>query len=170
MEKKSSNILDQFKGLFKKEKSDKDLQDLLVQVAAHPDDLRLKIRLGEIYFRNRDLENGVSVFREVADAYLREGFVLKAVAIYKNIIRMAPGSVDFNEKLADLYQQLGMGKDAINQYLITINFYQNHGQKEKVLEAARKMVAVDPHDIGNRMRLAEIYYNHKLQDEAVREC
>jgi len=169
MEKKPSNILDQFKGLFKKEKSDKELKDLLIQVAAHPEDLRLKIRLGEIYFRNRDLQNGVAVFREIADAYLREGFVLKAVAIYKNIIRMAPGSVEFNEKLADLYQQLGMGKDAINQYLITINFYQNHGQKEKVLEAARKMVAVDPRDAGNRMRLAEIYYNQNLQDEALRE-
>lgn len=164
-----SSFVDQLRGLFKKEKPDQDLKEILAQVGAHPEDLRLKIRLGEIYFRNRDLQNGVAVFREIAEAYLREGFVLKAVAIYKNIIRMAPGSVEFNEKLADLYQQLGMGKDAINQYLITISFYQNHGEKEKVLEAARKMVAVDPHDIGNRMRLAEIYYNQNLQDEALRE-
>jgi tetratricopeptide (TPR) repeat protein len=168
MEKKT-NILDQIKGLFRKDKFENELKEALDQCAAHPDDLRLKIRLGELYFRKRDIQNGVAVFKEIAEAYIREGFILKAVAIYKTIIRMAPGSIEFNEKLADLYQQLGMTKDAINQYLILINFYQNHNQKEKVLEAARHMVAVDPRDAQNRMRLAEIYYNQGLQDEALRE-
>jgi len=169
MEKKSGNVLEQIKGLFKKDRFEKELQDALAQSKAHPEDLRLKIRLGELYFRKRDVPNGVAIFKEVADTYIKEEFFLKAVAIYKNIIRMAPGSVEFNERLAEIYQQMGMTKDSINQYLIVINYYQNHNNKEKVLELARKMVAVDPKDIENRMRLAEIHYNQGLQAEALAE-
>jgi tetratricopeptide (TPR) repeat protein len=169
MDKKSTNLLDQFRGLFKKDKFEKELNESLEQCKAHPEDLRLKIRLGELYFRKRDVPAGVAVFKEVAEAYVRDEFFLKAVAIYKNIIRMAPGSVEFNEKLAELYQQMGMAKDSINQYLIVINFYQNHDDKEKVIALARRMVEVDPQDLQSRMRLAEIYYNHGLQAEALAE-
>ncbi len=82
---------------------------------------------------------------------------------------MSPGAVEFNEKLAELYKQLGLTQDAVNQYLIAIHFYQNHGQKEKVLETAQHMVELDPHSIQNRMRLAEIYFNHGHQNEALKE-
>ncbi|MBL7685423.1 MAG: bacterial transcriptional activator domain-containing protein [Deltaproteobacteria bacterium] len=169
MEKKNTNILDQLKGLFKKDKLEDELKKSLAEVEANPQDLRLKIRLGELYFKRRELQKGIETFRQVAEGYVEEGFFLKAVAIYKNMIRMAPGSIEYNEKLAHLYQQLGMSKDAINQYLILINYYQNHQQKEKALQAAQAMVSVDPTDFQSRMRLAEIYYHCGQQDEALRE-
>ncbi len=169
METSSKNFLDQVKGFFHKNKFEKELKEALEGLQASPQDSRLKIRLGEIYFRMKDIPKGIEVFSEVAEAYTREGFYLKAVAIYKNIIRMSPGSVQFNEKLAELYKQLGLTKDAINQYLIVIHAYQNRQDKEKVLELARKMVEVDPQDVQNRLRLAEIYFNHGLQNEALKE-
>jgi len=169
MENPKKNLLDQVKGLFQKNKFDKELKEVLAATQANPQDLRLKIRLGELYFRMKDIAKGIEVFSEVAEAYTQEGFYLKAVAIYKNMIRMSPGTVLFNEKLAELYRQLGLLKDAINQHLIVIHYYQNHGEKEKILETAQKMVEVDPQDVTNRMRLAEIYFNHGLQKEALRE-
>jgi pilus assembly protein FimV len=163
------DLIDQLKGLFHKDKFEKELKEALEASQTNPGDLRLKIRLGEVYFKRREVPQGIAVFREVAESYVQEGFSLKAVAIYKNMIRMSPGSVEFNEKLAELYEKLGMLKDSINQYLIVINYYQNHHEKEKILESARKMVAVDPQDVQNRMRLAEIYFNQGLQDEALKE-
>ncbi len=160
---------DQFKGLLHQGKFEKELKETLAQCAAQPGDLRLKIRLAEICFKRREIQKGIETFRQVAEAYIEEGFLLKSVAIYKNIIRMSPGSVEFNERLADLYHQLGMTKDAINQFLIIIHYYQNHNQKEKVIEAAKQMVAIDPSDVPNRMRLAEIYYNQGLHEAALRE-
>lgn len=169
METPKKNFLDQMKGLFQKNKFGKELQEVSASIQANPQDLRLKIRLAELYFRIKDIPKGIEVFTEVADAYMQEGFYLKAVAIYKNMIRMSPGSVVFNEKLAELFKQLGLVKDAVNQYLIVIHYYQNHGQKEKVLESAQKMVEVDPQETANRMRLAEIYFNQGLQKEALKE-
>lgn len=161
--------MQQFKNLFKPNRFDKELEEALAASRENPNDLRLKIRIGEIYFKKRDLSKGVAYFKEVAESYIDSGFVLKAIAIYKNIIRMLPGSVEYNEKLAELYQQIGMKKDSIIQYLIMINYYQNHQNKEKVLETARKMVSLDPEDIQNRMALAEIYYNQGIHDEALKE-
>lgn len=163
------NFVEQIKGLFHKNKFEKELKDTLADIAANPQDLRIKIRLGDLYFRMKEIPKGVEVFTEVAEAYTQEGFYLKAVAIYKNMIRMSPGTVVFNEKLAELYKQLGLVKDAVNQYLIVIHYFQNHGQNEKILETAQKMVELDPQDVSNRMRLAEIYYNHGHQNEALKE-
>ncbi len=162
-------FLDPFKKFFVRGKYEKELQELLSQISTNPQDLRLKVKLGELRFKRREIPLGIQAFREVAESYVEEGFILKAVAIYKNIIRFAPGAVEFNEKLASVYHQLGMTKDAINQYLIVINYFQNHGEKERVLEAAKKMVAVDPAEIQNRMRLAEIYYNQGFQEAALEE-
>lgn len=169
MANEKKNFLDQFKGLFQKNKFEKELKEVLASVEANPHDLRLKIRLAEIYFRMKDIPKGIEVYREVAEAYTQEGFYLKAVAIYKNMIRMSPGTVEFNEKLAELCKQLGTTQDAINQYLIVIHYYQNHGQKEKVLEVAQHMVETDPQSVPCRMRLAEIYFNQGLQNEALKE-
>ncbi len=166
---KIENFLSQIKKMLYKDKVAQEIEKTRLEIEAHPQDLRLKIKLAELYFKKREVAQAIVLFREVADVYLQEDFLLKAVAVYKNIIRMAPGTVEFNEKLADLYCRLGMLKDAMNQYLIVIHYYQNHQETEKMIEAAEKMVAVDPTEISGRLRLAEIYYNHGKQDKALAE-
>lgn len=162
-------ILEKVKNFLKRDHYEKQLEQVLKACEQNPKDLRLKIRLGEIYFKKRDLVHALEAYRQVAAAYTQESFFLKAVAIYKNMIRMAPGTVEFNERLAEIYPQLGMVKDGIAQYLIIVHYYQTHGQREKALEMAQKMVALDPQDIQNRLRLAEIYYNEGHQEEALKE-
>ena len=46
MEKNPANVLEQIKGLFKKDRFEKELNEAIEQSKAHPEDLRLKIRLG----------------------------------------------------------------------------------------------------------------------------
>ncbi|MBF0491791.1 MAG: hypothetical protein HQM15_03325 [Deltaproteobacteria bacterium] len=169
MSDKAKQFFTTLKGIFNKNPFEKELKEALLSCQANPNDQRAKIRLGEIYFKRRELALGLQLFTEVAEAYVREGFFLKAVAIYKNMIRMSPGSVEYNEKLAEIYPQLGMVKDAINQYLIVINYYQSRAEKEKVLEVAQKMVLLDTQNPMHRMRLAEIYLNQGMVDAALKE-
>ncbi len=169
MNDKVKQIFSTIKGVFNRNPFEKELQEALQSCQANPNDQRAKIRLGEIYFKRRELELGLKVFSEVAENYVQESFFLKAVAIYKNMIRMSPGSVEYNEKLAEIYPQLGMAKDAINQYLIVISYYQSRGDKAKVLEAAQKMVKLDTQNPTHRMRLAEIYLNQDMVDAAMNE-
>lgn len=162
-------LLSSFKKILQKNPFEKELKEAVAGVQANPNDQRAKIRLAEIYFKRREMAMGLQIYSEVAEAYVKEEFYLKAVAIYKNMIRMSPGTVEYNEKLAEIYPKLGMVKDAINQHLIVINYYQSRGQKEKVLEAARSMVKLDPQNPHYRMRLAEIYLNQNMVEEALKE-
>ncbi len=158
-----------FKGLFKKTGPGQELKDYLAMSAKDPTDMRVKLKIGELYFKKKDLPNGIAVFREVAEHYTKEGFLLKAIAIYKNILKLSPGSVEFNEKLGELYHQMGMKPDAAQQYQIVIHYHQSRHHFDDALRASRKLVEVEPEHVQHRLRLAELYFNRGMQDESLHE-
>jgi tetratricopeptide (TPR) repeat protein len=166
MKEKISNLV---KGLFKKSGSEQELKELLVLSEQDPLDMRLKLKIGEIYFKKKELAKGIAIFREVAEHYMQEGFLLKAIAIFKNILKLSPGSVEFNEKLGQLYHQMGMKADAAQQYQIVIHYFQTHHRPEDALRSCQKLVQADPEEVQHRLKLAEIYFNQGMEEESLRE-
>jgi len=163
---KLSNI---FSGLFKKSGPDQELKEVLAKAAEDPNDMRVKLKIGDLLFKKKDMAGGIAVFREVAEHYTREGFLLKAIAIYKNVLKFSPGSVEFNEKLGELYSQMGMKADAAQQFQIVIHYYQSHRQPDQALRVCQKLAAAEPENIQHRLRLAELFFNQGKQEEALRE-
>lgn len=163
---KISNL---FKGLFKKTGPEGELKEFLAMSAKDPTDMRLKIKVGELYFKKKDIRNGIAWFREVAEHYSESGFLLKAIAIYKNILKFSPGSVEFNEKLGELYAKMGMRGDASQQYQIVVHYYLTHQKGADAIRACQKLVEVEPGEPRHRLRLAEIYFNQSMQDESLKE-
>lgn len=158
-----------FNKVFKKSTLDTEIKETFSLLTRDPDDLRLKLKLGELYARKKDLATAIPLFAEVAAAYEKEGFVLKAIAIYKNILKVSPGSVEFNERLGDLYQGMGMGDDAAQQYQIVMQFYRNRRNFDEALKAGRKLVEAQPEQVQHRLRIAELYFNQGMQEESMRE-
>jgi len=158
-----------FKNLFKKTGPAQDLKEFLALSAQDPQDMRLKLKIGELYFKKKDLANGIAVFREVAEHYTREGFLLKAIAVYKNVLKFSPGSVEFNEKMGELYHQMGMSADAARQFQIVIHYHQTRKNNEDATRVARKLIEAEPGEVHHRLRLAEIFTNQGKQEEALHE-
>ncbi|HCU24880.1 MAG TPA: hypothetical protein DF383_07675 [Deltaproteobacteria bacterium] len=158
-----------FKSLFKKAGPGQDLKEFLALSAKNPDDMRLKIKVGELYFKKKDMKNGIIWLREVAERYTESGFLLKAIAIYKNILKFSPGSVEFNERLGELYHKMGMHADASQQYRIVIHYYLTRGQGMEAVRVSQKLIETEPEAARHRLNLAEIYDNQGLQEEALRE-
>ena len=163
---KISNL---FKGLFKKAGPEGELKEFLAMSAKDPTDMRIKLKVGELYFKKKDLRNGIAWFREVAEHYSESGFLLKAIAIYKNILKFSPGSVEFNEKLGELYAKMGMRGDASQQYQIVVHYYLTHHKGADAIRACQKLVEADDNEPRHRLRLAEIYFNQGMQDESLKE-
>lgn len=97
------------------------IEQLLAIVRADPTDMRSRLKLGDVYARGGDLANALQTYEEVGRYYAHEGFMLKAVAVYKvmceMVVRDAP---ELRRRyayvppiLADLYQQLGMQDHAV---------------------------------------------------------
>jgi tetratricopeptide (TPR) repeat protein len=132
-----------------------------------PDDYTVANLLGDLYVRTNDKEAAARCFELVAEHYRAEGFALKAIAMYKKIDRLNPGSVEVAAKLAPLYQLQGLVVDARANYLIVADAFQRAGQAQKALEILRKIADLDPNNTEIRLKLAEGYLRESFKAEAV---
>lgn len=90
----------------------------------YSDDFRLRLKLGDCYARVGETEKAAATHLEVARHYDAQGFYLKAVAVYKQILRMGERqpegarlpkrtSSDIRIALVELYERLGLLSDAL---------------------------------------------------------
>jgi len=119
-----------------------------------PSEVSLLNTVGDLYIRDRNITEGLRQFHRLAEAYVREGFNVKAIAIYKKISKVDPNSVDTLLKLAELYQLQGLSREAREQYLQATEFFKKRNQTERALDVLRKLVQFDPENINFRNRLA----------------
>ncbi len=82
-------------------------------LADDPKEVRILLKVGELHQKKGDGAAAAGSFNQVAEIYGEQGFFLKAVAVYKQIAKLAPDDVRVNERLASLYQQLGLMNDAM---------------------------------------------------------
>ena len=162
------NFSDLFSRLFQKNKYERLIEDYQSLSQQHPNDLRIRLRLAETYFKAKDIENTIRVYQEVADAYMADNFYLKAAAVYKNILRISPTTVDINLKLAELYIKIGMQPDAINQFRIAMEYFDIHGNKEALIRTGGRLLEVAS-TAGNRRKMGEIYQNFGMINEALEQ-
>lgn len=120
-----------------------------------PDDVRVLMKIGDLYVRDGAVREAVRTYTEVADYYVANGFFLKAVAVYKQVLQLNPTSLDPRIRLAELYFQLGLLSDAISQYQLIAQGHQQNGHAQAYLKALDRMVEIDPANVGNRIKLAE---------------
>src|SRR5208283_1794075 len=132
-----------------------------------PADVSLFNTIGDLYIRDRNITEGLRQFHKLAEAYTREGFNVKGIAIYRKISKVDPNSVDTLLKLAELYQLQGLSREAREQYLQATEFFKRRNQAERALEVLRKLVLLDPENINFRNRLAaECEQTGKREDAA----
>ncbi|HPM41306.1 MAG TPA: tetratricopeptide repeat protein, partial [bacterium] len=160
-------ILEAARAFIEEGKFDKAIREYEKILLADPSDMRVKLRVAELYTKRRQINDAIRIYREVADAYAAEGFYLKAVTVHKNILRLNPSLSDTNEQLALLYEKMGLMNDAVRQYDILASSLDLKGQKDRVIEIRNKIVRLVPKDGSARVKLAEIYQREGRMEEAI---
>jgi tetratricopeptide (TPR) repeat protein len=126
-------------------------------LADDPRDVRVLLKIGELQQKKGDPASASDTLHRVAKAYTDQGFFLKAVAVYKQIVRLTPGDVRVNEKLAALYQQLGIVSDAMTQLQVVSQAAEAAGDDRRLLDVLGRMVELDPEHAGAATRLGELH-------------
>ncbi|MGZ3458479.1 MAG: tetratricopeptide repeat protein, partial [Archangium sp.] len=110
-----------------------------------------------------------------------DGFFLKAVALYKQVLKLNPNllevnlklaelhQLEVNLKLAELHQQLGLMSEAMAYFQIVANHYEKAGDVKNSLDTLKKMVDLDPENVASKIKLAELYARESLPREAAQE-
>src|ERR1700682_6513156 len=134
-----------------------------------PNDVNTLNRIGDLWVRINRNDEAVKTFGRIADHYSKDGFFLKAIAIYKKINKLDPSKLDIYAKLADLYGKQGLAMEAKSQYQVLADYYLKHGDPANALAIYRKISELDPNSINVHVKLADLYSQNNRTAEALKE-
>jgi len=164
-----NKLIDEATRLVQKGALDKAIKIFLKIVEEDPKDVRIWLKLGDLYAKRNEKALATETYLKVAEFYAEQGFYLKSVAVYKQILKLDTRLVEVNLRLAELYRQLGLLQDAMQQYELVSQFYNKEGRVRESLAALRQIVELDPENVAIRIKLAELYSKEGLAQEAVDE-
>src|SRR5437660_1171631 len=134
-----------------------------------PGDVNTLNRIGDLWVRINRNDEAVKTFGRIADHYAKDGFFLKAIAIYKKINKLDPSKLEVYAKLADLYAKLGLAMEAKSQYQVLADYYLKHGDPANPLVIYRTISELDPNSINVHVKLADLYSQNNQTKEALKE-
>ncbi|MCZ6508648.1 MAG: hypothetical protein O7A04_11470 [Acidobacteria bacterium] len=120
----------------------------------HPNDTSTLNRVGDLYARLNRMQQAIDLFRKTAESFGGQGFFVKAIAIYKKIIRLEPGQISAYQSLADLYNRQGLTGDSLAQYQVVADYYEKHDDIDAALGVYHDMVEIEPNNPTRRLQLA----------------
>ncbi|MBK5260391.1 MAG: tetratricopeptide repeat protein [Thermoanaerobaculia bacterium] len=135
----------------------------------NPNDVNTLNRIGDLWVRINRTDEAVKTFGRIADHYSKDGFFLKAIAIYKKINKLDPSKLEVYAKLADLYAKQGLAMEAKSQYQVLADYYIKHGDPANALNIYRKISELDPNSINVHVKLADLHSQVGQTAEALKE-
>ncbi len=155
--------------LVTKGKVEQAIQEYERLLADSPSDVNTLNRDRRSLVRINRTPEAVKVFKEIADRYAKDGFFLKAIAIYKKVNKLDPSQLDVYAQLADLYAKQGLAMEAKGQYQVVADHHLKHGDVANALAAYRKIAELDPNSINIHVKLADLYSQNNQTADALRE-
>jgi tetratricopeptide (TPR) repeat protein len=138
-------------------------------VDADKRDVRSLLKIGDLYVRKGDRGSAIDTYQRVADHYAAQGFFLKAIAVYKQILKLDPSRLDAQVRLGEMYEQLQLISDAMSVFEDVSNGFMRAGDTDEALRMLGKMVELDPEHIPVRIKYAEALSRAGRTQEAANE-
>jgi tetratricopeptide (TPR) repeat protein len=148
---------------------DKAIELLKQIVQDNPKDWNTVNRIGDLYAKLNNLKAANEQYEKVARYYADDGFYLKAIAVWKKVLRNDPSMLEGNKELGDLYARQGLVAEAKQTLNVVVDEYIKRSKKREAGEVLRRLAEVDPSDMKVRIRLAEFYAWEGNQEKAAGE-
>jgi tetratricopeptide (TPR) repeat protein len=152
-----------------KGKIDAALKDYLKVLEETPADINVLNKVGDLFVRLNRNDEALPYFTKIAEHYSRDGFFLKAIAIYKRINKIDPARLEVYERLAELYAKQGLGMEAKSQYQVLADYYTKQGNVNLALGIYQKMVLSEPSNIQLHVKLADLFTQARKVPDALKE-
>ena len=138
-------------------------------VDADKRDVRSLLKIGDLHVRKGDRGAAIETYQKVADHYAQQGFFLKAIAVFKQILKLDPARLEAQVQLGEMYEQLQLVSDAMSVYEDVSNGFMRAGDTDEALRMLGKMVELDPEHIPVRIKYAEALSRAGRTQEAADE-
>ncbi|MCZ6671114.1 MAG: tetratricopeptide repeat protein [Acidobacteria bacterium] len=138
-------------------------------VKENPKDVTTVNKVGDLYARIGKTKEAVKQFMKTAKFYATDGFLLKAIAIYKKVTKLDPGNSDAFLKLGDLYDQQGLPIEARTQYRKIAEKLKEQENFDQALEVYQKILGIDSSDVRTRIQIADLQTQQGNMKEALEQ-
>ncbi len=151
-------------------KYDKAIVEFQKLVADDPKDVRTLVKIAEtLHVKMGKRKEALDTYDRAAQIYTDQGFFLKAIAVYKQMLAVDATSPDLHLKLAELYQQMGHASQSLHHYQQVVVLYEQQGRGRDVVDVLKRMVELDPENLQSRVKVAELSYQQGMVNDAVTE-
>ena len=138
-------------------------------LAKDPTDTRTMLKVGDAQIKAGESQGAAQTYEQVAEIYAKQGFAMKAVAVFKNILKIDNTRVDIHLRLGDMYRELDRVDDAVAIYENVANAYLQAGDADNALEVQGRIVNFDPENLPARIKYAEALSRSGRSEEASEE-
>ena len=123
---------------------------LRVLMAAHkiaPDDPVPLERSADVLERLGRLKEAANQYISVAEIYLAQRDIEKAIGNYERATLLTPGLLQIHFRLAQLYERTGRKRAAVLQYLTLAFNFQRAKDRERALQAIERALRLEPSNV-----------------------
>ena len=132
-----------------------------------PRDQVTLMTIGELYIRQGETFQAIDYFERLAQIFVGDGFLTKAIAVYKRIAKLAPEEIRPLEKLADLYVQQGVMSEARPLFLQLAEIHLKNNRQPEAISLLKKLLVAEPDNLRIQIRLADLYQAMGQNREAI---
>src|SRR5437764_2495208 len=132
-----------------------------------PRDQVTLMTIGELYIRQGETFQAIDYFERLAQIFVGDGFLTKAIAVYKRIAKLAPEEIRPLEKLADLYVQQGVMSEARPLFLQLAEIHLKQNRQAEAVGLLKKLLQAEPDHLRIQIRLAYLYQVMGQKNDAI---
>lgn len=109
-------MIKRIRELIQRKKSDSLKREFLEQIKKNPQDTRSRLKLGDLHAKLGEISEAVDQYATCAEIFAQAGFHLKSIALYRQVLKLEPRSVQALRRIGQLCLQYGLYADAYPYY------------------------------------------------------
>lgn len=168
MSAKREKLLDSAQKHIRKGSWDKAVKDYQWVLEEDPNDVRTRLKVADLLVKIERFEEALAEYQSVAYHYAQDDIYDKAVAVYKQALRIAPDDPRLHRDLGEAYWRHGRLKDSLRAFHTAQKIFREAGDSASQRDVLERMISIDPDDIGIQIQLAERYEKDGMHVEALK--
>lgn len=131
----------------------------------NPSDLRIHVKIAELYLENDKKYEAIQEYLLAARAYQEKRLFQIAVAIYNHAISINPDEVSIYTELANLHLRNGFVGDGVAVLEKLANHYYEKEMRFEAAQVLQKIREIDPNNEFFKIKVAKFYKNKDISEE-----
>lgn len=123
--------------------------------------------IGDLYLKKNARAEALDSFKRAAEIFVKEGFNLKAMAVYKKMIGLDSSMADIFAAIGDLEAKRGLVASANESFIKAAEIYTRQGSAASALDIYQRMADITPANNAVKIKLAEALIQVGRKDEGI---